>query len=373
MGIFEKLWGDDGLHPSWGAQLEDILRHISQTFVHAQNYTLVDVPLFLEDESFRDKVLANLSPQIQDYWERSYNPRKDQVAYRASTLNKIRKFTDNELLYPILGQSQSTLDFTEAMQSSKIILASLPEGRIGDEAVTLIGSLIVGQLLQATLARVDLTQSSRLPYSLYCDEYYYFATNDFARFFAEGRKFRVSTVVAHQGRYQLDNVSKQATLNVANRIVFRVSGKNAQELSREFTYTPPKSAQFIVKRPLDVLLRKQHADRTISAFASSFAIIIDNLDSIFASKLQRLFRSSELTDALKDHANYLLNGLMNKSITFTSPAARQYVSEVMEAASWCYYQPLTSLDFLIPEAQSLFDDFDKLVNREYFTDTTRCF
>jgi len=316
MGIFEKLWGDGGLHPSWGAQLEDILRHICQTFVHAQKYTLVDVPMFLEDQSFRNSVIADLNPMIQDYWERSYNPRKDQANYRASTLNKVRKFTDNEILYPILGQSKSTVNFAEAMEERQVILASLPEGRIGDEAVTLLGSLIIGQILQATLQRVNIPQSQRVPFSLYCDEYYYFATSDFPRFFAEGRKFRVSTVIAHQSRHQLDSMSKQATLNVANKIAFRVSGRDAQELSHEFVYTPPQPTRLVRRKPFDTLLRTPHANKSVYQMVE---IIRATIDTVFGESKYTELIFEGLGERLVDTLNSLLYILMTEQISFNSP------------------------------------------------------
>src|SRR5205085_2689259 len=67
IGIFKKLWGDDGLHPSWGPQLEELLRKASMTFVQAQGYTLIDVPPLLLDNRFRAKVAADrrLTPQLR--------------------------------------------------------------------------------------------------------------------------------------------------------------------------------------------------------------------------------------------------------------------------------------------------------------------
>jgi hypothetical protein len=326
MGIFEKLWGDDGLHPSWGAQLEDILRHVTQAFVHAQKYTLVDVPLFLENDQFRASVISSLSPQIQEYWERSYNPRKDQLNYRASTLNKVRKFTDDEILYPILGQSKSTINFSQAMENNKIILASLPVGKIGDEAVSLLGSLLVGQLLQATLARVEQPQAERSPVSLYCDEYYYFATSDFPRFFAEGRKFKVSTIIAHQGRYQLDTISKQATLNVANRIVFRVSGRDARELSHEFTYSPPPAKQLILRRPFDLLLRTPHANPVVY---DTMETIRQHLDRIEKRSSTAIKYNKYLEPAI-DAANDMLYELMLGDITLSDQKTAFYMLQIMK-------------------------------------------
>jgi hypothetical protein len=323
MGIFQKLWGDDGLHPSWGAQLEDILRHLTQTFVHAQKYTLVDAPLFLEDDHFRDAAIMDLSPQIQEYRLRSYNPRKDKPVYISSTLNKVRKFTDDEILYPILGQTTSTVNFPNAMDENKIMLVSLPVGRIGDEAVSLLGSLIISQLIQATFGRVELDHRDRNPMSLYCDEYYYFATSDFPRFFAEGRKFKVSTVIAHQARYQLDSMSKQATLNVANRVAFRISGKDAQELHHEFTYLPPAKVQVVVNEPFDAMCRTPYTDENTNV---SIKYIVERLDRFKREESTDHYMSRQLTEMLNDFVRKTMAG----TIKLGTPESQAYIFEIIK-------------------------------------------
>src|SRR6266536_2440065 len=162
MSLFRKLWGD----PSLGVQIHDILSHVAQVFVRSQLYTLVDVPLFLESDGFRRKVLHSvpLSPQSRLFWEQ-YDERPDKRSYIQSTLNKVRTFTDSDVLYPILGQSQSTVDVADIMENGKILLVRLPEGLLGEETVSLLGSIITGQILQAMLSRVRQNRQLRTPFA----------------------------------------------------------------------------------------------------------------------------------------------------------------------------------------------------------------
>ncbi len=261
MSLFRKLWGD----PSLGVQIHDILSHVAQVFVRSQLYTLVDVPLFLESDGFRRKVLHSvpLSPQSRLFWEQ-YDERPDKRSYIQSTLNKVRTFTDSDVLYPILGQSQSTVDVADIMENGKILLVRLPEGLLGEETVSLLGSIITGQILQAMLSRVRQNRQLRTPFALYCDEYQLFATEDFNRFFSEGRKFGIQTTVAHQWRGQLDSASREATSAVANRIVFRVSSSDAPEIRRWFSSPQKQTLAPVSLNPVEYIIRHGHFDPVVA-------------------------------------------------------------------------------------------------------------
>ncbi len=314
-GIFQKLWGEHSPNPSWGANIEDILTHITQTFVQVQGYTLVDVPAFLEDEAFRDHVIGQASLGLQDYWHRNYSPRKDQLSYRASTLNKVRKFTDHEVLRFILGQPKSSISIQHIMDEGKILLVSLTEGEIGAEAVTLLGSILIGQILQATLKRVKQERADRRPFALYCDEYYYFATPDFARFFREGRKMGIKTVVAHQWRSQLDKLSRDATLSVTNKVMFKINPDDAQELRRQFTYTAPEPELPIIKEPLMALIEKRHANQTVNDFVDRVKHLVVGYDHERPTKLVPI-------SDMYWHITYILEHAMTDPSWFQSQAVQ---------------------------------------------------
>src|SRR5690606_6993514 len=118
------------------------------------------------------------------------------------------------------------------------------KGDIGADNATLLGSVLVNQILLAALARRDTAEAKRRPFHLYVDEYQTFATQTFPELQSEARKYAIDTVVAHQYRDQLDEANQGSTLNVANLVVLRVSGKDAQELALEFDKTPPDDVNY---------------------------------------------------------------------------------------------------------------------------------
>src|SRR5205085_8186674 len=118
----------------------------------------------------------------------------------------------------------------------KILLVKL--SRRHELITSLIGSVMVGKILDAAYSREDTPEAERVQFNLYADEYQRFATLDFATLLAEVRKYKVATTIAHQFRDQLDEKNKGATLNAANLVAYQVSGADAEELAKQFDCTP---------------------------------------------------------------------------------------------------------------------------------------
>jgi hypothetical protein len=109
--------------------------------------------------------------------------------------------------------------------------------------------------LITALRRRSIPQDERRIFHLYVDEYQNFATKTFPDLQSESRKYGIDTVVAHQYRQQLDEENLGSTLNVANLITLRVSGRDASELAGQFQNIPEEpEPQF---RPIPVKLDEE--------------------------------------------------------------------------------------------------------------------
>ncbi len=267
--VFEKLWGDI----SWGPQLAQVLRNCAYTLIENQGYTLAEIRRLLLHDQFRAKLTADLSnPQIREFWELEYDPLRDREQQQLvrSTLNKVDEFL-TPAVFPIVGFGRNTVDFREVMDNGRIVLVRLALGKVGERPVSLIGSMIVGQLFNAALSREELPPGQRRQFNLYADEYHRFATPTFAELLAEARKYGLATTLAHQFRGQLtDEANRGATLNAANLVVFAVHGEDAEELAKQFDRTPPagvvigqKPKQTTSQDPVHHLLRSGHADANL--------------------------------------------------------------------------------------------------------------
>jgi|GEM_PF-1964072 len=320
MHVFEKVWGADSKTPSWAPAMEDLLRNTALTFIQKQDLTLAEMPIVLTDETAREKITSNLkSTQLRLFWQQ-FGKRKDKNEYMASTLNKVRAFLSNPIVEHIVGQSHTTIDFRKIMDEGKILLVTLP-GRYED-ITSLLGAVIIGQLLNAALSRVNIPEEKRRQFNLYADEYQRFATPDFATLLSEARKFRLATTIAHQFRDQLDQANRGATLNAANMVVFRISGEDGEELAKEFDSTPPPP-EVIGQKPvltpkrevIDHLLKNGHSNPNYAALTHKYLVGFDMICKMEFDRPHMAGATNSIT------ANILL-GMRNRQ------AMKQYSNEV---------------------------------------------
>lgn len=279
MHIFEKLFAVSRDTPL----LIEYLRACTHTLVANPGYTMADIPLLLTNEACRKTFLGNVrDAEIRRFWE-EYDSMslKDQREERSGILRRVREFLQ-PLTINLVGQANTTINLRAIMDAGKILLVKL-DARL-ESVTSLIGSVIVAQLLNAAYSRTDLPVNKRRQFHLYADEFQRFATDDFATLLTEARKFGIGTSIAHQFRDQLDKANRGATLSVANLVVFRVSGQDGEELAKAFDATPPPPA-IIGQRPIltpvqDVighLVRRGHQNRQVGQFATDYLVRLEAL------------------------------------------------------------------------------------------------
>ena len=113
---------------------------------------------------------------------------------------------------------------------------NLAKGRIGEDACSVLGGLIVGTLGLAAFTRADSQSTKRRPFFLFADEFQTFTTLAFVNMMSELRKYGVGLVVAHQ---HLDQISLELSTavigNAGSLISFRVGSFDGATLANEFT------------------------------------------------------------------------------------------------------------------------------------------
>lgn len=258
--IFQKVFGAGVETP----RLNQFVRNIAYTLI-GQVYTMAEIPNLLLDASFRKRF-----PLIDRnmFWKsyESLRP-QEQLDRSESTLDRISSLTDNPIIKCIVGQSHTTIDFKKIMDEGKILLVLLP-GRY--EAFTsLLGSIIIGQLLTAALGRT--TSAKRKPFCLFADEYARFATPDFAVLLSEARKFSVQTTIAHQFRAQLDEKNAGAAMNAGTLISFRLTPEDAEEIAPAYNLQPPQAMKPPGTTPADILNHlTDHPSQEVKRFWTMF-------------------------------------------------------------------------------------------------------
>jgi type IV secretory pathway TraG/TraD family ATPase VirD4 len=235
VGIFHNLYS-----AFWGPRTDDILRAALLTLTHQPGMTLAEVPLLLTDEGFRRRLVARLDEPValEPFWA-WYESLKasERSVVIGPVLNKLRSFLLRGRVRSIIGQSESTIDFTELLAGQRILFVSLAKGLLGEEAAALLGSLVVARLWQATQARAGLLPSQRPRVLVHIDEFqdYLNLPTSMADLLAQARGLGVGLVLAHQHLGQLPIEVRRAVLaNARSRVVFQTGAEDARLLAREF-------------------------------------------------------------------------------------------------------------------------------------------
>ncbi len=246
MGVFKKVWPD-----VWSARMEYILNNAILALLEYPDATLLGVNRMLADPEYRAKVVANITdPIVKSFWAiefAKYSQKYEQEA-TAAIQNKVGQFISNPLIRNIIGQTKSTINMRDIMDSGKILIIDLSKGRIGEENSRLLGALLVTKLQLAAMSRVDIPENARRDFYLYVDEFQNFATESFAGILSEARKYRLALILGHQYVSQMEDVVRDAVFgNVGTLVVFRVGAEDAEALEREFT--PVFTAEDLVNLP----------------------------------------------------------------------------------------------------------------------------
>jgi hypothetical protein len=201
ISTFKKIWAD-----SWGPRLEYTLRFSLLTLLQYPYATLLDIQPLLTDKDFKETVLSYVKDDyIISFWRKEFDKYSPSFKHEVISpiLNKTGIFISSKPLKNMLGQQVSGFKMSQVMDESKILIANLSKGEIGEDASTIIGSILVTSIQLSALYRAKQPQNKRISFYLYVDEAHSFLTLSFADILAEARKYGLSLFLAHQYIEQL--------------------------------------------------------------------------------------------------------------------------------------------------------------------------
>ena len=236
--IFDKLYD---LKTTGGPMFEQYMRNAMLLIMDdpASGSTLIEISRVLSDADFRKYKLSKCrNPIVKDFWEKEAEKAGGEAALANMVpyiTSKLTQFISNDTMRPIIGQQKSSVNFRQAMDSQKIILVNLSKGRIGEMNAYLIGLVLVGKILMASLSRTDISQEERKDFYLYIDEFQNFTTDSISTILSEARKYRLCLNIAHQFLGQLtEDIQKSVFGNVGTIISFRIGPEDAEFLAKQF-------------------------------------------------------------------------------------------------------------------------------------------
>lgn len=298
--IFDKLYD---LKATGGPMFETYMRNaILLLMEHPESgMTLMDIPRVLADEDYRNMKLSHCkSTEVKDFWTKEALKAGGEASLANMVpyiTSKLASFIYNDYMRPIVGQQKSAFNFYDAMNEQKIILVKLSKGKIGDLNAYLLGMIIIGKILNASLSRAQLPPDERKDFYLYIDEFQNFLTDSITTILSEARKYGLNLTIAHQFIGQLtQGANKDTTIrdaifgNVGTMIAFRIGVEDAEFIAKEFA--PVFSEYDLVN---------------VEAFTANIKMLIDNTASRafnFMPILPKRPESKETAELIRNLSRY---------------------------------------------------------------------
>lgn len=273
---------------SWaGPRFEIRLRNAAGLLLsdpEASSHCLNDInKVFTDPEFVKGLLKCVTNKEVYDYWTKVL-PQEMKSSEGGDVnewfLAKVGRFATGHVLGHVFGAGESTLDIGSIVDEGKVLIAYVPENRIGATAARTICKWLVMQLRDAIMARragadawqglnysmyegsLKPTQGSGFePFFVYVDEFSKFATTDFEALLAEARKQHVGFILSTQTLSQTSiydrksghttNRLQEAILgNVGSMICYPMGINDAKLLSEQFDVGVEKLKRIERYRPL---------------------------------------------------------------------------------------------------------------------------
>ncbi len=230
-------------HEGWGPRTEDIysacLRTLTRTSTSEQPSTLMDIPRLLTDTAFRRARVGRLQSDVGLAgfwaWYENLSPAARASAV-AAPFNKLRQLLLRPSLVRMLGQPHPPVNLRNVFREKKIVLVPLNEGLIGEGTASLLGSLVIAELWQATQERAAEKDPHKRPGMIFVDEAHRFLhlPVSLADALNQSRSLGVGWHLATQYPTQFPTEIRDAvSTNARNKIVFAQEPDDAKYFARK--------------------------------------------------------------------------------------------------------------------------------------------
>jgi hypothetical protein len=233
ISIFRRVFNKD--ETTDAHRIEYILRNAIHTAFVVEDATIFTIYELLNNPKFQKQVIPRIKdPNLRNFWKNEFGKAGNyQIVKMVSGVTaKIGRFLFSPTAKRILEQSKSTVNFEDILNSERILLCNLAEGKIGEDTSQLLGTMIIAKIHQAALRRARKEAVTRKPFYLFVDEFQNFATSSFTKLLSGGRKFGLRITIAEQSTAQQSDRSIVDVIlaNTGVVVCFRTASPVDEEL-----------------------------------------------------------------------------------------------------------------------------------------------
>ncbi len=215
-----------------GPRFEHAVRNAILTIMYDKGSTFTELVRCLTDQAYVEKLLPKITdPFVKNYWTKQIAQTSD--FHKSEVLDyivsKFSKFVVDKKIRNIVGQSVSTLNFSQILANKKIILLDMSAVR-GDYEAT----RILQEMLLLKLTKTLRDRKNKEAVSFYVDEVLDYPSHRVKELLRSGRREGISLICTTQQISEIDIFLRKELLKAGTLISFRQSTDNASILAPEF-------------------------------------------------------------------------------------------------------------------------------------------
>ncbi|MCB9503075.1 MAG: type IV secretion system DNA-binding domain-containing protein [Deferribacteres bacterium] len=285
LSIFKKLYSE-----FWGSRMEYVFRNALLTATQLERANLRTVVDLLTNLNFREAIIPKLTDRaLIKFWQKEFATfdKRQRTEVIFPIINKVGQFLTNPFISPIIDTYKNKVDFRRVIDQNQILIANLSKGKISEDAMMLLGAILITKIQLAALSRSDIPEKDRTDFHLYIDECQNFLSENFANLFAEMRKYRLNLVLANQHFGQLETSIQQSILgNIGSLLCFRLGVFDAELMQKEFY--PYVNSKNLIELPKYHIFLKLMIDGVASRVFSAKTLRLDDKLHLQKNKITKV-------------------------------------------------------------------------------------
>lgn len=243
MQIMIKIFDEE----VFGPRIQDYFRNgVLTLMADPEGGALTDIMRLFTDDAFqRSKVKHVTNPVVKSFWTNQMaktgaREKQEIIPYFAA---KFGQFITNGMIRNIIGQTKSSFDFNEVMNSQKLLFMNLSKGLTGELNSKLLGLIITSKIQTAAMRRQKMAKEDRKDFFLYIDEFQNYVSDSIESILSEARKYRLGLCMAHQYISQIDQSNKKGGANLKDAVFgncgtimsYKIGAQDAEFMAKEFS------------------------------------------------------------------------------------------------------------------------------------------
>jgi len=232
IALYEHFFGEL-LGAELTAKQGVVFKYLARLMLEIPDATILTLRDLVDDPKPFIKYMDKLTGSARvffarEFLDKSFNQTRKQISKRLWAVLSTPAF---ERLF---SSTHSKIDLFKLMNDGHIILINTSKDLLKQQGTSLYGRFFLSMIGQAVMERAVLEEHERTPTFLYIDECQDYFDASIETLLAQGRKYKIGVILAHQHMDQLTSHERSSVLaNTSMKACGGINAKDAKMLAQE--------------------------------------------------------------------------------------------------------------------------------------------